>query len=419
VASRTQIYETTDWQIWTYVPLAGSFVLDFSKLNGSDTLGATGGSIEIQDVQIASINISEGSPVTQGIFTIPTPASMSCSLIVDDFTSTLSQNYLIGTPIWVTLKNAETYDDTTYLKNTPMFMGRIRSFNVTLTPGTNIASIEIEATSQTEDDLNVLMTILKDNIVYKTAAIGAAATALGIPNLFKESFNHFGGTALGAYETKSYGEYISDMVLCDLNVVRDDVTPVEVVTGASSRTFNYNTGIKTTTYSTSTLPVIQTFDSDTISDLILDWDGAGSPTGVTLTNYYNSSLIYQYGSTSDSASGGAVLFTSVVDLKDVNEMKSFADLALFYNKTFAPVTISTVTARNFQDLTYREDTVYTPGLSPVSAWLYPENLLRIGQLARINMPTYGFTNYDAIVVGRNIEVSNDFVLTTYNLWKGY
>jgi hypothetical protein len=209
------------------------------------------------------------------------------------------------------------------------------------------------------------------------------------------------------------------MVLCDLNVVRDDVTPVEVVTGASSRTFNYNTGIKTTTYSTSTLPVIQTFDSDTISDLILDWDGAGSPTGVTLTNYYNSSLIYQYGSTSDSASGGAVLFTSVVDLKDVNEMKSFADLALFYNKTFAPVTISTVTARNFQDLTYREDTVYTPGLSPVSAWLYPENLLRIGQLARINMPTYGFTNYDAIVVGRNIEVSNDFVLTTYNLWKGY
>jgi len=80
------------------VPLAGSFFLDFSKLNGSDTLGATGGSIEIQDVQIASINISEGSPVTQGIFTIPTPASMSCSLIVDDFTSTLSQNYLIGTP---------------------------------------------------------------------------------------------------------------------------------------------------------------------------------------------------------------------------------------------------------------------------------------------------------------------------------
>ena len=419
MADRTQTYETTDWQIWTYVPLAGSFVLDFSQLNGSDTLGATGGSVVVQDVQITSMSITEGSPVSQGIFPEITPASMACNLIVSNFTSSISQNYLIGTPIWVTLKNAETYADTVYGKNTPMFMGRIRSFNVQVTPGSNIASINLEATSQTQDDLNVLMTILKDNIVYKTAAISAAATALGIPNLYKESYNHFGGTALGAYETKSYGDYLADMVLCDLNVVRDDVTPVEVSTGATSRTFTYNTGIKTTAYGISTLPVIHTFDSTSISDLIVDWDGAGAPTGVTLTNYFDSNIVYQYGSSSDAASGGAVIYVGTVDLKDLTEMKAFADLALFYNKTFTPVSLTTVTARNFQDLTFREDTVYTSGLSPISAWLYPENLLRVGECIRVNMPSYGFTNYDAIVVGRNIEVSNDFVLTTYNLWKGY
>jgi hypothetical protein len=79
MAVRTQTYETTDWQIWTYVPVAGSFVLDFSKLNGSDTLGATEGSIQVQDVEITSLTINEGSPVSQGIFTEITPASMSCN----------------------------------------------------------------------------------------------------------------------------------------------------------------------------------------------------------------------------------------------------------------------------------------------------------------------------------------------------
>jgi hypothetical protein len=419
MAARTQTYETTDWQIWTYVPLAGSFVLDFSMLNGSDTLGATDGSIVVQDVQITSLVINEGSPVSQGIFPEITPASMSCNLIVSNFTSSVSKNYLIGTPIWVTLKNAETYDDTVYGKNTPYFMGRIRSFNVQVTPGSNIASIDLEATSQTQDDLNVLMTILKDNSVYKTAAISAAADALGIPTLYKDSYNHFGGTALGAYETKSYGDYLADMVLCDLNVVRDDVTPVDVVVGATSRTFIYNTGVKTTHFGISTLPLIYTYDDDSISNMTMDWDGAGSPTGVTLTNYFDSNIVYQYGSTSSDASGGAVIYVGTVDLLDLTEMKGFADLALFYNKTFAPISITTVTARNFQDLTFREDTVYTSGFSPVSAWLYPENLLRVGDHLQVNMPTYGFTNYDAIVVGRSIEVSNDFVLTTYNLWKGY
>jgi hypothetical protein len=264
------------------------------------------------------------------------------------------------------------------------------------------------------------MTVHKDNIVDKYAAIGAAATALGIPNIFKPTYTHFGGTPAGVDETKSYGEFVSDLVLCDLTVVRDDVTPESVNAGVSSRTFKYNTGIKTTDWNSTYLPAPTfTFDQATISDLAVDWDGAGSPTGVTLTNYYDPNLIYQYGSTVSDASGGVALFTSTVDLKDITEMKAFADLALFYNKTFAPVSITVVTARNFQNLNYREDIVYTSGLDPISVWLYPETLYRIGQVIRINMTTYGFTNYDAIIVGRNIEVSNDFVLTTYNLWKGF
>jgi hypothetical protein len=418
--SRSQTYSINDWELWTYVPLAGSFVLDFSNLNDAGAkLGATDGSMQIQNAEINSINIREGAPLNQGIFTEAIPATMTLSMIVKNFTSAVSRNYYIGTPIWITLKNAETYNDSVYGKNTPMFIGRIRSFNVQLAPNTNIATVTIEATSQTQDDLNVLLTILKDNIIQKTTAIASFADAVGIPNQFKESFYHFGGTAVGANETKTYGEWVADMILCDLYVARDDVTPTEVSWGATSRTYKYNTGIKTTTFNKASLPVGYTFDENTITDLVLDWDGLGAPTGVTLTNYYNQNIVYQYGVNSGTASGAANNFSAIVDLKDIGEMTSFGQLAVFYNKTFAPINITTLTAQNFQNITFREDTIYDSGMTPRSAWLYPERLLRIGDLAQINMPTYGFTNHQAIVVGRNIEVSNDFIQTTYNLWKGF
>lgn len=419
MAARTQTYSINDWELWTYVPLAGSFVLDFSKLNGSDTLGATDGVMTIQNVEIGSISISEGNTVTQGIFTDPTPATMTCSIIVKNFTSTISKNYLIGTAIWLTLKNAETYNDTVFLKNTPIFMGKIRSFQVDLSPESNIANITLQASSKTQDDLNVQLNILKDNIIYKTDAISSFATAAGIPNLYKPSFKQFGGTALGANEIKTYGEWVKDMVLCDLYVCRDDVTPTTLSWGATTRTYKYNTGIKTTDYSTNALSPKYTFDKDTISDMTLDWDGLGSPTGVSLTNYFDSNITYKYGSSSDSAGGGAVNYTATVDLKDITQMTDFGQLALFYNKTFAPIEITTVTAHNFQNVTFREDTILDTGSISRNAWLYPEKLVRIGDAIQVNMPTYGFTNYLALVVGRNIEITNDFVLTTYNLWKGF
>jgi hypothetical protein len=420
MAARTQTYSVNDWELWTYVPLAGSFVLDFSKLNGTDTLGATDGAMTIQDVAISSLTITEGSSISQGIFTEAIPATMSAEIIVKDFTNTVSKNYYLGTPIWITLKNAETYNDTVFLKNTPIFMGKIRSFNVKLNPESNIANISLEASSKTQDDLNVLLTILKDNIVYKTDAIAAGATAAGIPNLYNSSFNHFGGTAVGAYETKTYGEWLKDMILCDLSVCRDDVTPTEVTWTSTTRYYKYKQGIKTTSGLTATLPAPTfTFDKTMITDLTLDWDGLSSPTGALLTNVYDPNIVYSYGASSDAASGGNVTLTTSVDLKDISEMTTFGQLATSYNKTFNPVSITTLTAHNFQNLTFREDTIYDSGSTPRSAWLYPERLLRIGELTQINMPTYGFTNYQAIIVGRTIEVSNDFVLTTYNLWKGF
>ena len=42
MATTSRTYLASDWQVWTYEPVAGKFRLDFSALNGSDVLGAVG-----------------------------------------------------------------------------------------------------------------------------------------------------------------------------------------------------------------------------------------------------------------------------------------------------------------------------------------------------------------------------------------
>lgn len=419
MAIRTQTYLTEDWKIWTYVPESNSFVLDFSKLNGTDTLGYANGSMVVSDSQVTGINLNEGGVVTSAIFTDVAPASISISLIIKNFSSYMARNYLVGTAIWVTYKNAEDIPDNNFSLNTPIFIGRIRSFNVDIQPGSDFASVTIEATSDTEDDLNVLMSILKDNIVYKTEAIAASATTLGIDTSFYPSTLHFGGTAVGVYETKTYGEWLADLVLCNLDVVRDDVTATGVFYTSLTRQYNYSNGIKTTTSNGSAITSKATFDENIITDVELNWDGAGAPTGVTLTNDYNNTIVYQYGSTSSSSTGGAFNFAATVDVKDITEMTSVGQRMISYGREFAPVSVAVKLATNYQDIDFANEYLLDQGSTYREAWLYPANLLRIGDVAEITVSAYGFTDYRAIITGRTITVTPDDWTVTYNLWKGF
>jgi hypothetical protein len=420
MANRTQIYSTTDWLVWTYVPEPGSFVLDFSKLNGTDVLGSYNGSMVTTQAEVTGIDLSEGSAVSNAIFTEVTPSTITISLSVENFTTSLANEFFVGTPIWVTYKNAETYPDANFGQNTPLFVGKIRSFAVDVQPGQDFSTVTIQATSNSEDDLNVLMTILKDNIVLKTSAITAAATALNIETSFYALLPlQFGGTAVGAYETKSYGEWVADLVLCNLDVVRDDITVDTVFWGATSRNYNYLEGIKTTSSRSALIPTRATLNETSITDVELNWDGAGAPTGVNLTNYYNPALVYQYGSTSSTSTGGAFNFAATVDLKDISQMTTVGQQMVSYGRTFAPVSVGTVIATNYQDITFVEDFLLDQGSTTRSAWLYPDNLLRIGEVAEFTLTEYGFTDYRAIVTGRTITVTPDHWTVTYNIWKGF
>jgi len=418
MADKIITYLSSDWKIWTYQPVENRFILDFTALNdATKPLSATDGEVKVLDVEIGSINIQEGAEITNGVFTDVQPASADISLIFKDFTQTDSMKFLIGTALWITFRNGETYEDTVYKHNTPIFIGRIRSFNVNLQPESDYASITVQATSGTQDDLNVQLTILKDNIVYKTAAIGQAAYLNNIPYLYKDSYLHFGGTALGAYETKTYGEWVRDMNLCDLYVIRDDVTPIELNYGATTRTYKYQTGIKTSESVISSLPEYD-FTGDNVSGLVMNFDGEGAPTGVSLVNYYNSAIVYDYGTPAIASSGQAYNFGATIDVKDLNEMLTVSQKMLSKTKSFSPVEVTVKTATNYQNLTIREETLLDQTLTPRQVYLYPKSLLRIGDVANVNIPEFGIDNQQVFIVGRNIEISPDNWLTTYNLWKG-
>lgn len=403
-------YTDTDWEIWLYKPVANKFQLDFSKLDDATApLSSTDGTIEILDCDIASISIDEGGSPTQGIFVAVTPAVANIQLQVDSFTKTDANQYFAGADIWITLKNGMAYGNvnSNLGKRTPMFMGRIRSFDVSVQPGTTIASINLNASSRTEDDLNVLMTIDTDSGSDKNVLIGDAAEALGIysdlPISGVTTFYHRGSV------TKTYGEFIAEMVATDIQIPNDRIYWTSQTGTTTSPNIAFSAGIRTISTPLRTKTIGYTHTSSKISSVQFGWDNAEAPTGVSLTNEGNSNLVYQYGS---GVTGGG-MYTANVDLADVSWMESVGKQYLIYKKAFVPQIIETVTARNNDTITWGDSGNSYPAL------LWPINLSQVGDCVGVTLTDNGFTAEKMLVVGRTIEVQDNLWKTTYKLWKGY
>lgn len=420
MATVSKTYSTADWKVWTYKPFDDRFILDFSKLDDAATpLSASEGSVAVIDALIGGITITEGSAVTQGIFTELQPAQATVEMIMKDFVVADSKLFLVGSPIWITYHNAETVDDVVYGKNTPIFKGKISSFNVDVTPGEDFASITVTAESTVADDVNQLVTITKDTTSYKYVLLATAAgNSAGDISTYLNgpSFYHYASTNT---ETKTFGEWVTDLNLCDMNIIFDSTQFLyNSYRSPSSANFGYvqRTATESSTNSNSST---KTFYEDVITDVKLDWSGADSPTGVTLTNYFNPATIYQYGSSAENANGGAYQYANTVDVKDLTEMTTIGQKMLAMFKEFSPVTINVKVATNYQ-------TVYFPGTPFLNSYsglldeanIYPENLVPIGTNVWVVLPSLDVSSH-ILVTGRTIVVTPDDWTCSYNLWKGF
>jgi hypothetical protein len=381
------------------VPEPGAFLLDFSQLNGPDVLGTTGGSMQIVDADIASVSLTSGSDVDQGIFVPITPMTMQVSLSIKNFTATDANKFYVGTDIWLTLDNESGYSEPNFGLTTPFFIGRIRDFSVDVMPGQDFATINLSCSSDLEDDLNTLVPVFTTTTLSKTLQVVNDASEAGIrlsPINFQSSAYSIYNFATTRTEVKSYGDWLQDIYTCDMTMGFDSVTPFSSIWlwGANAALSTVGTPVKT-------------FGDEDISNVIFGWSGAGSPTGVNLTNYFDSELVYQFGGSSNSQN---FTYSATIDVKDITQMAAVGQKMLSMNKAFRPIEVATETARTYQEITF--DDRY-------GVFYYPNNFAQVGDTVAIDLPDQGFSNVPMLVTGRTIEITPDNWTTTYNLWKGF
>jgi hypothetical protein len=399
MATSSRTYNASDWSIWTYVPEPGAFLLDFSQLNGPDVLGTTGGSMQIVDADISSVTLTSGSEVDQGIFLPITPMIMQASLSIKNFTADDANKFYVGTDIWLTLNNEETTPDPDFDLTTPFFIGRIRDFAVDVIPGEDFSIVNLSCTSDLEDDLNTFIPVTTDTVTFKSFLVLNYAAEAGIrlsPINFQSSAYSVYNFATARKEVKSYGDWLQDIYTCDMTMGFDSVTPeFGWLWGANAALSTVGTPVKT-------------FGDEDISNVVFGWSGAGSPTGVNLTNYFDNEIVYQFGGSSNSQN---FTYNATIDVKDINQMSAVGQKMLSMNKAFRPVEVSIETARTYQEITF--DDRY------LGSYYYPTNLAQVGDTVAIDLPDQGFSNVPMLVTGRIMEITPDNWTTTYNLWKGF
>lgn len=407
------IYESGFWKLWTYQPQPGSFVLDFSQLDGSDVLGDGSDGLAVADYPISSVIIQQGAGVEFGVVHTVAPSTAQVTLNVKGFTADQINDFFVGTEVLIGYDNQDGTSD----PFTQVFYGKIESVNVEFVPGEDYSTITVSCLAISADYLNVDIVFQKNEIQYKDELIKSATLLAGFEIETDFSAYHYKGTAK---ESKSLGEWVTDLALCDFMQMRDFPIPSFVSKPNISDKSTWIVRYHNRPYfaiTKQTLATSGTLDGNVIKDIELGWSGAGSPTGVTLTNYTDETIVYQYGSTVSGA-GGSVSYVNTVDVKNLTEMQTIGTDFLAMNKKFTPLSVSTIVATNYQPIEFRATILNgTGGVS--TAEIYPIGFYSLGETITIDLPNYGIDEQDMIIVGRTIEVTPDNWTTTYNLWKGF
>lgn len=418
MASKFRTYKTTDWKIWVYKPVANRFILDISLLDDTSTpLSGSSGAMGVLDADIGGITINQGGPTTQGVFSTLVPTTAQVQMIMRNFTLADSQNLIVGTPIWITLKNEQDYPDSTWGYERPYFYGFIREVNVSIEPGSDFASISLSASSKTENDLNTQLSITKSSATPKFDIIKTAAAAKNISLYGTNDYYHFAGTAT---ELKSFGDWLQDVTLEGSPILADNIDAPTVQYfipgGTTYLNVDYTFGFSLISSNSFTTGGFAITDSD-IYQTELGWSGADAPTGVSLTNYTNSAIVYQ---TAFEGNLGTSNFTGTLDVLDATEMEQAGMRILSMRKKYMPVSISVEVARDNQQIEYASRSIWNPPNGTyTNCYLDPKFVFQHGWGISLTMTDFGVTNMKSRVVGATMEITPDNWTITYDLWKGF
>ena len=408
MATRSRTYLPTDWQVWTYAPVAGKFRLDFSTLNGSDVLGGATdlGSIQVLDLNINAIELQDGQRPTQGVFFEFAPATMSLSAQLIDWDSTLVKELYNGKQIFLTLKNEATNLHPTFGKNTVFFIGQIDALDISVDPINRVTNLGISAIDISGAAVNTPITVTKG--VSKGYAIQqaflAAQTAGNISPYFDFDLFAILGTSwetAGTYVT-TFGELMTEYIQGE---VAQQTSKFEQINTAGTVTFTrsiFGSTISANSLSGRLIPdAIQT-------GIVIGQDGANAPTGFELSN---ASASYSSGTASASVLSNPTIYSSTLDVPTAS-LQIIANKIAEFTQKIQPTEVSVVTALTYDDITF-DNSVFGAG----NDYFYPVYHYKNGEEVKTTPAFTGGTYYHTIV-GTSHTITPDYWQTTYQLWKG-
>lgn len=421
MADRTRTYLPTDWSIWVNQPEAGSFIWDFSEWDSGDVWGTTGNTFSAVDLQIENITFTEGSTISQGVFSQATPNTLNVSFNTKNFNTNLAAKFLNGSNIELRLKNENTEPQ---LEQTVFFMGYIEDVTCDVQPGSDFASISVSATSVTSKALNRLVSITKNTTTEKGELLQTALSPYGLVVLTDE--NHFANSAT---EEKTIGEWLQDALISSLyNPAQTGYFSgifKELMTNGISETFSGGVYVINHSYG-SNFDIVQaynpqvvkgTFDDESISNVTVGWQGEGSPTGVNLTLASDSGVTYKKNA-DDNGEPGMFTYSGSVDVKNLTELTRVGNALLGMSRKFAPMQISSVRARTYDEITFRQIDFTIHDEIEYPTWFRVKNDIIIGQQIGVELLDYGI-NDTLLVTGKTHEITPDSWTITYDLWKGF
>lgn len=410
MATTSRIYKLTDWQVWTYKPVAGKFRLDFSALNGSDVLGAVGdvGGMAVLDLPISGITIEDGGEVSQSVFGQVVPASASISASLNSWNASFVKELYPGKPLTITLKNQSVVDIDVYGRNSVFFMGNISDSSYDVDPIASVTTFTINAQDIITNALNQQMQVNK-NVGTKNASFNLSY--LDNEALFDNHLTVQGNTTpylsyyeFGGLETKSLGEWVDDHIATYVSI---PTNYWEVFSGALKR-YMILEGMHDTPTSG-----VQVTDS-VVTNVIMATDGANKPTSFNLSN---STVSYINGQTDTSILTQANQYSATIDVTDAVELSRVATEIGLYKPALSPTSITIKTATPNQTIVFDNN---KPGND--SQYYYPNNFYHNGTDLDVYLAYFaqgGTTpHYYTRIIGQSHEITPDSWNTTYTLLKG-
>lgn len=393
--------------MWTYTPVAGKFRLDFSLLDGSDVLGGASdlGSIQVLDLEITSIELSDGGQPTSGVFGVYNPGSMTLSAQLKTWDSALVQELYNGKEVYLTLKNEATYSDPIFGKNTVYFIGFIESLNIDLDPINQITNLTLTATDVAAAAMNfpILITRSDGKASAMQNAIADARNAGKISPYLNSTF--FGGSLGTTWETiagvttenLTIGEGISEYISAEVATVatayyQDNTGTIYLYYLGETISTNSETG--------------RLIPDSITSNVVIQQDGANVPNAFNLAN---SVATYSYGTYADGLLSNPTSYSASLDVPTAS-LEIIADRIALYVPAIQPTEVTIKSAETYQTITF-DNTLYG------SDYFYPSRHYWSGEEVRTTPAFTGGTYYHTIV-GTSHTITPDYWQTTYQLWKG-